>query len=132
MLPSGEKFFGIIEGIVYEYTSDYPEQNGIDAVGETQMIDVNDFLPNDGFAIEGMKFSKDGSRAFIYKSSGTNSAIVYQVDCVVPFELETAVYNGISVSFTTTDVIRSFQFTEDGKSFITIEGTTTQVIRKFC
>lgn len=132
MLPNGQ-FYGLTGNTIFEYVSSYPEQTGIDVIEETRTVNVNSILPNDGKVLKGLELSDDGTRAFIYKSDyqAPFTASVYQVDLTEAFKIETAVYNNISITFVTTDELNSMQFTSDGEAFITIEGKTNQVIRKF-
>lgn len=134
VIPSGFKYYGIDRNTIYEYTSIAPEQFTIDVATNTETTDFNTIVPSDGRDLKGLKFSADGTRAFVYKSTtlNTNEAVIYQIDLSVPFTISTGVYNGVNIVFKTIGELINFQFDEDGKSFYTIEGKTNQVIRKFC
>lgn len=129
---SGNRYYGLHGNTLFQYTTS--ENWSLEAPVDTYTINVNSIIPQDELVLKGVQFSLDGTKAFIYKSAyqAPFSATVYEIELSVPFSLETAIYTNVSMSFTTTSELNSFQFADDGKSFYTIEGVGFQIIRKFC
>lgn len=117
---NGNNFYGVDTASIYYYEATTPY--ALTGLNLVQLISINDILPNDGLDLTYIQLSPDGSRAFFLKQGTVDpiTAIVYQTDLQIPFDVRTAEYKGISVTATNFNSERQFvdlQFRADGRRF---------------
>lgn len=126
----GSKFWSFTGDTMEEYTAS--ANWSIVAPGVTT-TDVNMIIAPDGLELKAFLFGDEGTKLYILKSQSVApfQAVIYQSTCFTPYEIATAAYDGVSVTFNGNDEVFTFQFNPNGERFYTTEGLAIQTIREF-